>query len=212
MGLNDGYEVFLNCLCLIGADNNDLKISNIRGDLILQMNLCGKIQTLKSFYLLNRKSTTKIYFDCIDSNDDSSMSERSERKYYVERSTSIAYDQLSYNFTKPLLDTRQFVDNNRPMLLYDHSFRNSTEDWCEGNPEPELYVPVGSKVLKNANEISQSILSELQEIRLEMRAQNNASEAILLELQRIKASIDASTSDAKQNAVAVANNLNVSDL
>lgn len=150
----------------------------------------------------NSLTNTKIYFDCIRPDDYTSMNDRPQK---YELGTGITYDEFGYNFTKPLLETRQFVDTS---MLYDllrnyderADIRNQTMDWCD--PPPEIFLPKVKPL--TIEQISQKVLSELEAQSYKNEVANNATltqleilnietsldnNAILSELQSIRASI-----------------------
>lgn len=177
----------------IGTKNNYLKISNIRGDIILQVKTCWPSSSpthLRFFNPIVNLATT-IFFDCIHPDDPDPLIGNRPKKYDQNRS-NIIYNEIGYNFVKPFLDTLEFADENIPSVLYTHtSGYISTEDWCEGDPKPKQY---GTKI--DSGKIDQEILQELQ-------SQNNASaaafRAIVSELQSIKTSIAAIASQMYGN-------------
>lgn len=180
-----------------GPDGHFVRISNIRGDLILQMDLCGRFPFADSMWMISLFENAKFYFDCIGCRPD----DRSEIDGF-------AYDEFGYNFTKSLLETRQYVDTS---LLY-NIFSNDdtgkkiyylTKDWCD--PTPDIFQP---KSLTN-EQTSKQILSELQTLNNASAVANNA---ILAELEtqnnNSAVAIEAIRSELEilTNAIAVANN------
>lgn len=104
---------------------------NIRGDLILQLNLCGILPTITTLRISSPTTNSKLYFDCI--HPATSLSGRPQR--YGQNRTNIEYDEFGYNFTKSLLETREYVDRNTSMVYArledDTEIGRETKDWCE---------------------------------------------------------------------------------
>lgn len=155
-----------------------MKISNIRGDLILQLDLCAILPTIMYIEVYHPFINSKAYFDCI--HPDTSMSDwRSDRpQKYSQTDTNVSYNEIGYNFTKRLLETRKYANVSMSYSL----FNNGTEignqtDLC--NPDKELFLP---KVNLTNEQLSDKIL-----LHLEMQSNKTAGaiDAILWQLDRL---------------------------
>lgn len=123
------------------------------------------------------------------------MIRKRTRKSEEESSEEVLFNEIGYDFTKTLLDIQKYV--SEPIVLYEHEFVNSTEDWCERNPKPKLFVTskTGDNVVYSVGgTTNEAILSILDELK-KLTAQNNATtsiiessnKAILSELQKVSA-------------------------
>lgn len=147
----------LSYLHFVGENDNILKISNIRGYTILTFSLCGENGILVALEI----NDPKVYLDCI--HPDYAIKNVRHRKSDKRYSDGISYHENDgFNFTKSLLDTRQFLCE--PFVFYENKFGNNT-DSCESKP----IFPVMEKsedllhaVIESSNE---ALLSELRQIR-----------------------------------------------
>ncbi len=186
------YAVRIRVIQYPGSDSY-FQIFNMRGEVILAMRLCGyatvpNLQTNNVYANFQQK----IYFDC------------EQIATYIQESVPGSGDESTicneqcYNFTKTLIDTRNFVDEDTPSVFYEHehAFGNvTTEDWCEGEPLPPLYIPTIKEEEIHIGKINKEILTELRSQNAELQSKNSTIAAILenllLELRSIKALIAA---------------------
>lgn len=95
----------------------------------MSLNLCGYENKYDTLVL----EGPKIYFDCM--NTDGKMTSERTRKSVEESSYLVEYHEFGYNFTKPLLDIRDYV--NEPFVFYEFQFGSGTRDSCDDNIDPK---------------------------------------------------------------------------
>ncbi len=106
-------------------------------------------------------------------------------KYNETLRIEVIFNELGYNFTIEVFDIRNYVEEDVPTVLYEDGYGYiSTEDWCNGDPMPELYKEnVGEEEILDIRTINRAILSQFQ-------SHNNASaagfKAIVAELQELR--------------------------
>lgn len=145
---------------VLGTDNTYLNISNLRNDTILSLNLCNTSIDSDILTLIG----PKLYFDCIHSSQFNNVTLR-ERPRKTEESHLTVFNENGYNFSKVLLDTRNYIKDDEPLVLYEHSFGISTQDWCDGDLQPPLF-----EKHSGVEDINNAVLSELQNIVSELRS------------------------------------------
>lgn len=179
---------------MTGTDNNYLRIRNIQNELILELNLCGMLPAIDTLFIFGLVKRSKLYFDCIIPDDYTSISGRQDgrAKKYGAKEEDVNFieflknDEIYYNFTKTLLETRNY--QKKPSYKYyikDVKISNRTEDWCYDDVPPELYLPK-AKSLTN----EQLVEKLISESKRQYNASTFTNNAILSQLETLNVNVN----------------------
>lgn len=165
------------------------------------MNLCESMGSLGPLWFFG----PKVYFDCITADENILMSDRPKKTIQSDLQR-IQFHEYGYNYTKTFMDTSDFV--SEPFTIYEYDFGNSTQDWCPGEPRPEVLVTSKYKddslegLIEKSN---RELLSKLEKINAQQNATVDINAALLQELKKVSATADKLATHLEQNMTTVNN-------